>query len=325
MGRERGFGIGGRLFLTLGGIAAGTVAAGVAATVMLGRVGDIGRQIAQRGIPQVEESLTLRANVGELVAALPSLARAESEAQRGDIWASLEREQGEVAANLGRLGALLDQDASVRSVAGHVARLGAARAALQEAVGERLLVADQRTEAVRSVNRAFDRARQSIAQNLESVQQEMAAASMSIGDDPDAVSGLLLRIVSTHVPISQALAELWGLASQALHLLVRSAQLPDVDAVAQARKEFETVAARTREQLGLVEGLAKIDGLRGSVEAVLARAGSGNGLFAQRERELKAVGAARAHGGDLANLGAVVRGRRGHRGARARRDRGADR
>ena len=53
------FGIGARVFLAFGGIVAGTVASGIAASVMLSQIGGHVRQIGSENLPEVVKSLGL--------------------------------------------------------------------------------------------------------------------------------------------------------------------------------------------------------------------------------------------------------------------------
>ena len=93
------FGIGARVFLAFGAIVAGTVVSGVAASLLLTQVGGLVRQVGTESVPGIVESLELRASVGTLLAAVPSLARSESETQRSDEWSALEKQQADVTAN----------------------------------------------------------------------------------------------------------------------------------------------------------------------------------------------------------------------------------
>ncbi len=283
------FGIGARVFLAFGAIVAGTVVSGVAASLLLTQVGGLVRQMGTQSVPGIVESLELRASVGTLLAAVPSLARSESETQRSDEWSALEKQQAEVTANLDALRALMGDDPAVQAIASHTQSLGSALNKLHDAVGDRLMVSDQRTEAVRSVVRSFERVRTMIGTALEGVQNDITAASLNIGADADVTQRLLVGLVGTQIPLSQSLAELRGLTNQALNLLTRSAQLPSADAVAAARKEFQATVERAKEQLDMVEALTAVPGMRAGVEAVLLRGTGGNNLFNQRLKELKAI------------------------------------
>ena len=283
------FGIGARVFLAFGAIVAGTVVSGIAASVMLSQIGGHVRQIGAENLPQVVQSLELRANVGALFAAVPSLARAETETQRSDEWSLLEKQLAAVKAHLVELDTSIGDSPAMQSVAARGEELAAALSKLHDAVGDRLMVADQRNEAVRSVRRSFDRVRTTIGTAMEKVQGEIDLASMNLGADADVTSSLLLGLVATQIPLSQNLAELRGLTNQALNLLNSSGQLPNPEAVGAALRDFKLLDVSAKGKLAEVEALAKIDGLRASVEAVLLRGTAANNLFNQRLKELKAI------------------------------------
>ena len=283
------FGIGARVFLAFGAIVAGTVASGIAASVMLSQIGGHVRQIGAESLPQVVQSLELRANVGALFAAVPSLARAETETQRSDEWSVLEKQLAAVKGHLAELNTSIGASPAMQSVAERGEELAAALSKLHDAVGDRLMVSDQRNEAVRSVRRSFERVRTTIGSAMEKVQGEIDLASMNLGADADVTSSLLLGLVATQIPLSQGLAELRGLTNQALNMLNSSGQLPSPEAVAAALREFKLLDVSAKGKLAEVEALAKIDGLRASVEAVLLRGTTPNNLFNQRLKELKAI------------------------------------
>ena len=283
------FGIGARVFLAFGAIVAGTVASGIAASVMLSQIGGHVRQIGAESLPQVVQSLELRANVGALFAAVPSLARAETETQRSDEWSVLEQQLAAVKGHLAELNTSIGASPAMQSVAERGEELAAALSKLHDAVGDRLMVSDQRNEAVRSVRRSFERVRTTIGSAMEKVQGEIDLASMNLGADADVTSSLLLGLVATQIPLSQGLAELRGLTNQALNMLNSSGQLPSPEAVATALREFKLLDVSAKGKLAEVEALGKIDGLRASVEAVLLRGTTANNLFNQRLKELKAI------------------------------------
>jgi methyl-accepting chemotaxis protein len=289
MSKALSFGIGARVFLAFGAIVAGTIAAGIAASLMLTQVGGLVRQVATESLPEVVTSLELRAHVGSLLASVPSLARAENEMQRSDEWSALERQQATVLESLKALHGLMGDDPAVPAIAAKAEQLGVGLNKLHDAVGDRLMVSDQRNEAVRSVRRSFERVRNLIGSALDGVEAEISMAATSIGEEEGDASRVLLGLVSTQIPVSQGLAALRGLSNQALNLLNSSAQLPTEEAVATARREFVLIVERTQEQLDLVERLTKVDGMRPAVEAVLMRGTAGNNLFVQRLRELKAM------------------------------------
>lgn len=283
------FGIGARVFLAFGAIVAGTVVSGVSASVMLSQIGGHVRQIGAENLPEVVDSLELRAHVGALFAAVPSLARAETESQRSDEWSALEKQLADAKEHLASLKTMMGDSPAMQSIAQRGDELSAALTRLHDAVGDRLMVSDQRNEAVRSVRRSFDRVRTTIGSAMEKVQGEIDLASMNLGADADVTSSLLLGLVATQIPLSQSLAELRGQTNQALNLLNSAGQLSSIEAVAAAQRDFKLIEVSAKSQLAEVEGLTKVDGMRASVEAVLLRGTAPNNLFNQRLKEVKAI------------------------------------
>jgi len=287
------YGIGARVLLAFGAIVAGTIVSGVVASLMLSRVGGLVRQVGDQNLPMVVESLEMSAHVGTLLASVPSLARAETEIQRSDEWAAMELQLQNIRRDVSALRTLMGEDPAVTVIDGLIGKLGEGLNALHDAVGDRLMVADQRNEAIRSVRRSFERVRTITADAMQRVQDEMTMATMDIGADGDSASQTLLALISTQYPLAQGLAELRGLANQALNVLTASPVLPTPESVATARRDFDILVQLAKSQLDTVVTLGKNESLRSAVEAVLMRGTSGNNLFQQRARELSAIDAGR--------------------------------
>lgn len=304
--KSRRFGIRARLFLAFGALAIGMVVSGIAASLLLTQVGGMLNNVANRNIPEVVTSLRLEANVGALVAGAPALVRAETELQRSDQWAVLEDRRALVQKDLDGLHALLGNKPAVETIKALVADLGETLGKLHDAVGDRLMIADQRTEAAKSNVRALDRLRGIIGPALETAQSAIAAASVAAQGDPADAAAVLSRLVTTDVPLTQGLAELLSVANQASNLLSRSAIATSTQQIAEARAEFDTIARRTMEQLTIVEQLHPTEGLRAAAEAVLIRGTTKNNLFSLRTRELDATHESRAIMGKTETITAAL-------------------
>jgi methyl-accepting chemotaxis protein len=287
------FGIGAKVFLALGAIVAGTIVSGLAGGLLLLRVGEAVRTIASVNLPTTTMSLELQATVGELLASVPGLATAENEDQRARQWASVERQREDIARQLETLRQVLPDSPAIRAVAPLVEQLDGALQRLHDVVGDRMVVADQRSEAIRSVRRSVERVRQTISSALEAVQNEITFAAMDIGADPQVASRQLLSLITNQVPLAQGLAELRALVNQALNQLMAASTVPTPTELDKAVTEFSVLAATTKELVDSVERLLKVDGMRASIESVLLRGTSGANLFQQRRREFKIIADAR--------------------------------
>ncbi len=292
--KSRGFGIKGKLFLAFGAIAGGAVVSGIVASLILQELGGNVREMADRRIPEISLALQLHAETGTLAAGAPALLRAESESQRSDYWAALENQQKVVNAKLGELGATLGDDPALKTIAGLSGELTGHLSKLHDAVGDRMMVIDQRVEAAKSNLRALDRLRGLVAKGLDGVQGNISQATMSMGSDASTMTMAMIELVTTHVPLAQALAELRGQANQAAEMLARASFAPNENAVAAGQKAFSIAAEKAREHLEVIETLHPTDGLKAALEAVLIRGVGKNSLFGLRSREMEAMRASRA-------------------------------
>ncbi len=292
--KPRGFGIKGRLFLAFGAIAGGAVISGIVATLLLHDLGDKVRDMADSKIPEISLALQLQTETGTLAAGAPALMRAESETTRSDHWAALENQQKVVNAKLAELGARLGDHAALKTIAGLSEDLTAQLSKLHDAVGDRMMIIDQRVESAKSNLRAMDRLRGLVAKGLDAVQGNISQTTTSMGSDASTMTMVLIELVSTHVPLAQGLAELRGQATQAAEMLARASFAPNEAAVAAGQTAFNTAAEKARQQLDIVESLNPTEGLKAALEAVLIRGVDKNSLFGLRSREMAAMNASRA-------------------------------
>ncbi|MGE4043947.1 MAG: methyl-accepting chemotaxis protein [Acetobacteraceae bacterium] len=287
-------GLRGKLLLAFAAVASGALISGLASSLLLTRIGGMLSDVAEVEIPKIVLALQLQAETEILAGGTPVLLRSESESQRSENWAALENQQRVVDAKLQALGKALGSADSVRAIATLIADLGSQLSQLHEAVSDRMMVLDQRVEANRSNQRSLDRLRLVLGKALRSVQAEINMASTALEDDATATTRDLAQLISTQVPLAQALAELRAQADQAADQVSRATFAPNEEAIEAGRKAFEAAAEQTRHQLALVEAMQPIEGLRAAVEAVLIRGVGKNSLFNLRLRELQALRAGRA-------------------------------
>ena len=292
--KSRGFGIKGKLFLAFGAIAGGAVVSGIVASLLLNELGANVRDMAETRIPEIALALQLQTETGTLAAGGPALLRAESESQRSDYWAALENQQKVVNAKLGELESKVGDNPALKTIAGLSGELTDQLSKLHDAVGDRMMVIDQRVESAKSNLRALDRLRGLVAKALDRVQGDISKATTSMGSDASTMTMALLDLVSNHVPLAQGLAELRGQANQAAEMLARASFAPNEAAVAAGQKAFNIAAEKAREQLDVVETLHPTEGLKAALEAVLIRGVGKNSLFGLRTREMEAMRASRA-------------------------------
>src|ERR1019366_5614043 len=127
----------------------------------------------------------------------------------------------------------------------------------------------------------------------DAVRSGITMASMTIGNDASASTRTLLRLVSHEVPMAQTLADLASSCNQLASLLDQTALASTVAAVANLREQFVAIADQAMEQLDIAENLQTTEGLRTTVEALLATGTAKDSMFEVRTQELETVLAGR--------------------------------
>ena len=141
-GRRAWLGVGGKLYLAFGAIAAATVIAGVLAMVAFEEAQQALVRLSDRSIPVISESLALSRDGTAIVAAAPALAAVRTESDRAAARARLDRLIGQVGERNGKPEAM--QADGVGRAAEVVRKIAAAIVSLDQAVGRRLSLAAAR-------------------------------------------------------------------------------------------------------------------------------------------------------------------------------------
>jgi methyl-accepting chemotaxis protein len=280
-------GIKGKLFVAMGALGAGTVIVGVVGWSALVQTGGVLDGVTRRELPRIVSTVDLQAAAGALVAGAPVLASARTDAERQRAAADIANRQQTLS---GALDALrrLDQSEATREIQGLTQEMTGRVAALDQAVQARLRQEDQQTKLLADVEGRKEKVMALLSAALDRANKQIASSSMSVGGDAAALTRLVLRLVGTEVPIQQRLAAMqsditWQTTLLAVAMLGRTA-----DGVAALEKRFEATVEPIEESLDIVERLAKIEGLRATVENLLAL-GRGNGsVFAARRAGLAA-------------------------------------
>ena len=283
------WGIRPRLFLAFGAIAGTTVLASMASYLLLVRVGDTLRVITRQDVPQAIVSLELSARAGGLAALAPNLLAAATAEQRESRRNELDKLREGVTKRLNELVAFPDGRQAVMAMTEWNTKLNNQMTQLDTVVGSRQALVTAREKATAAVDQAHAAVAAILAQASDTVQSEIAMASMTIGGDAAATMKTLLRLVALDVPLSLALADLSADSHQALNLLVRANQAPTPEAIAALRHDLAGLAERIAEKTDVVDNLRPIAGLRAANEAFLVTGTKQDNLFELRGQELRAM------------------------------------
>ncbi|WP_119167386.1 methyl-accepting chemotaxis protein [Algihabitans albus] len=217
--RRRGLGIGGKLFLAFGGVAALTLASATVAWLSYGNLEDAVSRALNETVPAMTTALSLSAGSAALAAAAPALAGAPDETTRQAETARLTAQLVQLRGKLRQLetgGA----DATVLDViSGEVDRLATELERLDRAVATSLRLADERSERVGAIEVAYGdlAGRVAILIDDSSFDLVIDADDVTSGTG-QAISGLMDREVGALRGALEVLAEvnlLGGLIAEA--------------------------------------------------------------------------------------------------------------
>ncbi len=288
MTHKRQFGIKTRLFFAFGAVAGTTVIASVAAWLLFEQIGALMSGVATRNIPEVVTTLELATDTQALVASAPNLLNADTAERRLQQVKSLKDMEAAVARRLDAIAAFGGEQQSIEKLRKLSAALNDKLTALDTVVEARIAATAQRVAASTASSQAQKDVLAILKPVLEKAQTDITMVSMTIGNDPAQSTMTLLKLVSREVPVAQGLADLVGYANLGSGVLDRATLAPDVETIEVLRKDFKAVAEQIDEKLDIVENLQETEGLRKSVEALLAKGSGTNNLFDTRRKELEA-------------------------------------
>ncbi len=287
----RTWGIRARLYLAFGAIAGLTVAASLAAYLVLAGVDATMHAITQRDVPQAVHGMALAARAQALASQARGLLLVADQQQRQQRRDDLAKARDDVARSLSEVGA-------VPALRERVGKLNEQLDRLDAVVVQRLAAA-ARLEATLA---AAEKARADVLTVLtpawDLVRGDIDTASMNIGGTNEEVTKALLQLVSNDIPLSQAMADLSSDSNAMLGLLLRARQVPTTGELSKLRSDMDALVQRLQERIDTAETLKSTPGLRSAVDALIGFGTKPDNVFTRREAELGALTAGRQALGD---------------------------
>ena len=285
----RQWGIRARLFLAFGAIASLTVAASLAAYVVLAGVGGTMRVVTRQDVPQAVLALEVAARAQALAAQAPNLLAATDQDQRRQRRDDLTNARQDLAKPLTALAAFAGGKDAAAALTERTAKLARQLDGLDALVGTRLTLEAKRDAAAAAAERAHAAVAAVLKPAWEKIRSAIKMASMTVGGDNQATTKTLLQLTAFDVPLSQALADLSSGSNQMLGLLIRANQAPSVAVLGGLQRDLTALAERFEERTDVAENLASTPGLRPAIEALAALGTKPDNVFALREAELAAL------------------------------------
>ena len=283
------WGIRARLFLAFGAIASLTVAASLAAYLVLAGAGGTLQIITKQDVPQAILGLEMAARAAALAAQAPNLLAATAQDQRQRRLAELTKTRNDLAQRLNALAAFPGGRQAAATLTELATKLNERLDRLDAMVGTRLTLVARRDEAAVAAERARAAVATVLNPTWEKVRSGIQMASMTIGGDREATTRTLLQLTAFDVPLSQAMADLSSGSNEMRGLLVRASQAPSMEALAGLRRDLTALTERLEELTDVAENLAPTPGLRTAIEALTALGTKPDNVLALREAELRAL------------------------------------
>lgn len=283
------WGIRARLFLAFGAIASLTIAACVAAYLVLAGVGDTLRVITRQAVPQAVLGLEVAARAAALAAQAPNLLDATTLDQRRRRGADLTKARNDLAQRVNALAAFPGGRQAAAALTESTTKLNERLDRLDAVVGTRITLIVQRDGAAATAERARAAVATVLHPAWEKVRPRIEMTSMAVGGDQQATTRTLLQLTAFDVPLSQAMADLSSDSNEMLGLLVRASQAASPEALAGLRRDLTTLTERLEERTDVAENLTPTPGLRTAIEALAGLGTKPDNVFALQASELQAL------------------------------------
>jgi methyl-accepting chemotaxis protein len=241
-----GFGIGGKLFLAFGGVAALTLLAGGVAWLSYGNLDTAVDRALQRDVPKMATALTLSADSAALAAAAPALAGAEDEETRR---AEAEKLTGQLQSLRTQLAGLEEAGAdpeALAKIAGQIDRLQGEMTGLDGAVAEALALAERRRARIAEVEEVQGALAGRVAILIDDASFDLVVSADEVTTQTgQAVSTLMNREVAALRGALEVLAEVNLVGG----LIAEAANTDDADRLVPLRERLTGAVARIEKAL----------------------------------------------------------------------------
>jgi methyl-accepting chemotaxis protein len=281
-------GVGGRLQLGVGAVAATTLIAGVVGWTSLATLESGIQAIGSRELPTVAGTLALGQQAATLAASAPTLAGAQSKAEHEAEVGNLRRHIEQMRATLG--GLTLDEKGEIEAA---IAAMDGKLKQLADAAGQAIEAAAEREKLVSQATLLHARTIQIVAPRVDDATFELTLGMNGVGDakDIEAAAKQTKALAEKELALLTTLMAMIGDANRMAGLLVEAAQTPKAEFLVPLNEKLVATAARLTSGLETSEKAEKIKDLPENVQG-LVKLGQAGGIIDLRRRELAAAQAA---------------------------------
>ena len=284
------FGIGARLFLAFGTVAAMTVAASVAAWISFsGLSGSIDR-IANHDMPAVSLSAELAEKGGVVIATAPTLIAATTEKERARAWTNLESTLDEMTDLLEAMDATLIDEATKASLYRLMGDIAANLVKLDATVRQRFDLALRNEELTERLRWAHADFLDEVEPMVDDARFNIESAIDRVGETSDvAIIRRHLAILPEESRRREAILKVNASGNLAVGLIARAASISDIDTLDDTFLFLGEVSSLLGEDLGALRDMPASVSLRQVTEDILSFASGETGLFDLRRDELWSI------------------------------------
>jgi methyl-accepting chemotaxis protein len=279
-----------KLFAAFGAVAATTVAASGVAWVNFTGAGNTIQDITAHRVPSVVASLQLARVTADTAAIAPALAAADDESARFQILSSLQEKESAVQEQLGKLQEI-GQTAAAEALQPLAVELSTRLNELNEAVQERIVVAQQKNGYTTALRAAHEKFLQVIAPLVDETGFNLLMGLQALGEKGAAqdIGRRVTELSDKELASFEAMLRLVSEANQIVGILTEAAVLPQIERLNPARDRYVASKARLSKALEAAEKIEANEDRKTATLALLAFGEGRSDLFDLRRRELSAV------------------------------------
>jgi methyl-accepting chemotaxis protein len=278
-----------KLFAAFGAVAATTVAASGVAWVNFTGAGDTLQDITARRVPSVVASLQLARVTADTAAVAPALASADDESARFQVLSTLQEKEAAVQEQLGKLQEI-GQTAAAEALQPLAVQLSTHLNELNEAVQERIVVAQQKTGHTAALRAAHEKFLQVIAPLVDETGFNLLIGLQSLTEkaNPQDIGRRVTELSDKELASFEAMLRLVSEANQIVGILNEAAVLPQIELLNPARDRYVASKARLTKALDTADKIEANEDRKAATLALLAFGEGTADLFELRRRELAA-------------------------------------
>jgi methyl-accepting chemotaxis protein len=288
--QRKRLGIRGRLFGAFAIVTSLTVVASAVAFLSYGRIGGNFDRIRAEGIPAIKRALVLAREMAELSTISADLLSAADEAALAAGSAQLQAKREQIGSDLDAIFASQIGGADAEDLKTNFKALGADADKLLRSLGDRLALAAKLKSRVGELLAVHKKLDSQVIPMADAAAFNLTLALQSAGDisDPKELAGSLQKLADGASGL-QAPSELRAESNTVVGILTEASLVPSVDLLPPLRDKLTASGEKAQAAAASLEETKEARDLRAALDALLAFAKRGDGIFEMRSSELDLI------------------------------------